>query len=68
MEKINFKIIKNFGPSVFKIKIPEKIVNTLNNHIDEIINDQSKSKDLDMPSQDKMQATNILAPSVEASQ
>ncbi len=48
MEKINFKIIKNFGPSVFKIKIPDKIVNKLNNHIDEIINDQNKSKDLDI--------------------
>ena len=48
MEKINFKIIKNFGPSVFKIKIPNKILDALNNYIDEIVNDQNKSKDLDI--------------------
>ena len=34
---VDIKIIRNFGPSVLKVKIPEKTVNHLNNYIDEII-------------------------------
>ena len=48
MEKINIELIKIFGPSVFKVNIPEKIVNTLNNYIDEIIENKEKSKKLDI--------------------
>ena len=45
-EKINYTIFKEFGPSVLKVKIPEIIVTSLNNHIDEIINDSEESKKL----------------------
>ena len=45
-ETINFSIIKNFGPSIVKIKIPEKIINTLNSHVDEVISSEKKLKNL----------------------
>ena len=44
-EKINF--IRPFGPSIAKIKIPEKIIFSLNEYVDKIIDDQEKSKLLD---------------------
>ena len=44
-EKINF--IRPFGPSIAKIKIPEKIIFSLNEYVDKIIEDQEKSKLLD---------------------
>ena len=46
MESSNFKIIKRFGPSVLKVKIPENIVKTLNDHFDKIILDKNESKRL----------------------
>jgi len=46
MESSDFKIIKRFGPSVLKVKIPEHIIETLNNHFDEVILDKNKSKRL----------------------
>ena len=46
-EKIKYTIIKNFGPSVFKVNIPIKIVEQINNHIDNLITDKKKQKDLD---------------------
>ena len=48
MEKINIELIKIFGPSVLKVNIPEKIVNNLNNYIDEIIKNKERSKELDI--------------------
>jgi len=45
-EKINFSIIKQFGPSVVKVKIPEKIINTLNSYVDEVISNEQKLKNL----------------------
>ena len=36
------KFLKPFGPSVLKVKIPEKILNDLNKYIDEIIIDNQK--------------------------
>ena len=48
MDKVNIELIKIFGPSVLKVSIPETIVNNLNNYIDEIIDDNEKSKKLDM--------------------
>ena len=45
--EIDYKIIRRFGPSVFKVKIPMKIVNTLNNFVDDIIKNQQKTKKLD---------------------
>mgnify|MGYP001807915332 FL=1 len=44
--KINYQNIKIFGPAIFKVKIPEIIVERLNNHIDKIINDKEKSEKL----------------------
>ena len=41
------RIIKPFGPSVGMIKMPQTLVNNLNKYIDEIIENKSKSKDLD---------------------
>tara|TARA_B100000787_G_C16096615_1_gene251465 strand:- start:79 stop:714 length:636 start_codon:yes stop_codon:yes gene_type:complete len=40
-------ISKPFGPSVVKVKIPEKILNDLNSYIDEIVSNNKKLKDLD---------------------
>ena len=42
----NFKIIKRFGPSVLKVKIPKLIIKNLNEHIDEIAENKSKSNKL----------------------
>ena len=44
MDKLDIKIIRNFGPSVLKVKIPEKIVNHLNNYVDETVKNKEKSK------------------------
>ena len=46
MESSDFKIIKRFGPSVLKVKIPEDIIKNLNNHFDKIILDKNESKRL----------------------
>ena len=46
-EKIDYKIIRNFGPSVFKVKIPNSLLNSLNNITDEILADKEKQKKLD---------------------
>ena len=46
MDKLNFELIRPFGPSIFKVKIPEKIVNDLNNYIDNIIENEKKAKEL----------------------
>ena len=43
--KISF--MRPFGPSIAKIKIPEEIIISLNNYIDEIIIDEKKSSTLD---------------------
>ena len=41
---MEFKFIKPFGPSVLKVKIPNEIINELNNYIDQIIKDQKKKE------------------------
>ena len=46
MEDSEFKIIKRFGPSVLKVKIPEKIIKTLNDHFDKVIIDKDETKRL----------------------
>ena len=48
MKKVNIELIKIFGPSVLKVSIPETIVSNLNNHIDEIIKNKERSKELDI--------------------
>ena len=44
---MSVEIIKPFGPSIAKVKIPTEIVDQINNYIDELIVDESKAKDLD---------------------
>ena len=46
MEDSDFKIIKRFGPSVLKVKIPEEIVKSLNDHFEKVINNDDESKRL----------------------
>mgnify|MGYP001345677601 CR=1 FL=1 len=46
-EKIDFKIIRSFGPSIFKVKIPNILLNRLNNVTDEILADKEEQKKLD---------------------
>ena len=41
------KVIRPFGPSIARIKMPNMLVDNLNNYIDEIITDKNKSKVLD---------------------
>ena len=38
----NFKIIKRFGPSVLKVKIPKKVLNKINNYIENISKNKKK--------------------------
>jgi len=45
-EEINYKVLKSFGPSVFKITIPKSIIESLNNYIDQIIKDKQKMTEL----------------------
>ena len=47
-EKLDSRVIKNFGPSVLKVKIPPKIIETINQYIDKIILDKKKSNELDI--------------------
>ena len=46
MEKIDYNLIKGFGPSVLKVKIPDNILKKLNDYVDNIIGDKSKSQEL----------------------
>ena len=39
MDENKLNIISPFGPSIAKVKIPEKIIKTLNDHVDEKIFD-----------------------------
>ena len=45
---MNIQIIKHFGPSIAKTKIPEDILNKLNSYIDQIVADEEKTKKLNM--------------------
>ena len=49
-EEVKFQVIRNFGPSVFKVQIPKSIVDELNNYVDKIIQDKQKQSDLDLGS------------------
>ena len=46
MEKFKFEILKIFGPSILKVKIPDEILKSLNNYVDKIIIDENKLKNL----------------------
>jgi|TARA_B110000438_G_C15746580_1_gene621023 hypothetical protein len=43
-EKLDIRIIKNFGPSVLKVTIPKNIVDLINQYIDGLVNDKEKTK------------------------
>ena len=43
-----FEIIKRFGPSILKVKIPKNILKELNNYVDQVVNDKEKSKKLNL--------------------
>ena len=46
-EEIKFQVIRNFGPSVFKVKIPKNILESLNNLTDEILANKERQEKLD---------------------
>jgi len=43
---MKFEIIKPFGPSIVKFKLPDELVLEMNKYADQIINDKKKSEDL----------------------
>ena len=49
-EEVKFQVIRNFGPSVFKVQIPKSIISELNNYVDKIIQDKQKQSVLDLGS------------------
>ena len=44
---MELQVLKPFGPSILKARIPEKIVNDINNHIEELIQNKKKSEEAD---------------------
>ena len=46
MTEVNAEIIKPFGPSIFKVKIPKQIVDDLNQYVDNTILDETKTNQL----------------------
>ena len=44
---MDVQILKPFGPSILKAKIPEPIIRELNKYIDQMVTDQEESKKLD---------------------
>ena len=47
MDEDKLQIINPFGPSIAKVKIPEKIIKSLNDHVDKIKNNEKLSKKFD---------------------
>ena len=45
-EEIKYQVIRNFGPSVFKVQIPTSIIDQLNLYVDQIIKDEKKQNKL----------------------
>jgi len=45
--QFQIQILKPFGPSIVKLKIPDKIINEMNDYTDKIIIDKQKSENLD---------------------
>ena len=44
----DYGLIRIFGPSIFKVKIPNNLLNHLNKFIDNTIEDKEQSKNLDV--------------------
>ena len=51
MSKENYFIIRPFGPSIVKLRMPENLVNKLNTYVDKITSDEKKSSELDYGAQ-----------------
>ena len=47
-QELNIEVIKNFGPSILKVKIPKKIIQELNEYVDRIITSEQTLKSLDL--------------------
>ena len=47
MVKENFFLLKPFGPSVVKMKIPENFIKELNKYVEEVVKSEEKSYELD---------------------
>ena len=49
LKKNNFeiKVLRPFGPSIIKFRIPNEIIIRMNEYVDKIVKDQNKSKELD---------------------
>ena len=47
MDKIDIKITRPFGPTYAQVKIPNRIVESLNNYFDKVIDDKEKKTKLD---------------------
>ena len=45
-DKLESVVLKNFGPSVLKVRIPQNIVDNINQYIDEVIVNKKKSEAL----------------------
>ena len=43
----NFEVLKPFGPSIIKIKMPNEMIEQINKYVDSVINDEQKIKKLD---------------------
>tara|TARA_B110000003_G_scaffold124023_1_gene126379 strand:- start:161 stop:799 length:639 start_codon:yes stop_codon:yes gene_type:complete len=42
------KVVRPFGPSIARVKIPNDLIEALNNYVDKIISDEKKTKTLDL--------------------
>ena len=47
MTETKIEISRPFGPSIAKVTMPKELIDSLNNHIDNIINDKEKSQKQD---------------------
>ena len=46
-ENNKLKVIKPFGPTIARVKMPNELIKNLNDYVDEILSDEDKSKKLD---------------------
>jgi len=47
MSDFKIEVAKPFGPSMAKVKIPDPIIKSLNEYIDEIVENKKKLQELD---------------------
>ena len=48
IQEDQIRILKPFGPSIAKVKMPQILIEKLNNYIDKIIENEKKANELDM--------------------